>query len=108
MASSLEKMHIGRFNLRRLTVALAPHPSPLPWEREPVTCIGRECRVAALELAAQPPSSFAAITRAQAVAPFSAAGGGRSISSSRPPPASNARPRMSMTKRLLISSHRLI
>ena len=27
-------------------MALAPHPSPLPREREPVTCIGRSCAVA--------------------------------------------------------------
>ena len=33
----LESMRIGRFNLRRLSVALAPHPSPLPKERELVT-----------------------------------------------------------------------
>jgi ECF sigma factor len=33
----IEKMHIGRFNLRRPSVAPAPHPSPLPREREPVT-----------------------------------------------------------------------
>jgi hypothetical protein len=39
-------MRVWRFNLRRLTVTLAPHPSPLPWEREPVACIGRERAVA--------------------------------------------------------------
>jgi len=33
----LERVRIRRFNLRRLSVALAPHPSPLPREREPVT-----------------------------------------------------------------------
>jgi len=27
----LETMRIGRFNLTRLSVALAPHPSPLVW-----------------------------------------------------------------------------
>jgi hypothetical protein len=35
--SSLERTRIGRFNVRRLSVALAPHPSPLPRERELVT-----------------------------------------------------------------------
>ena len=30
----LERMRIGRFNLIRLSAAVAPHPSPLPRERE--------------------------------------------------------------------------
>src|SRR6478752_5595738 len=30
-------MRIGRFNLRTLAATLAPHPSPLPRERGPVT-----------------------------------------------------------------------
>jgi hypothetical protein len=34
---------------------VAPHPSPLPTEREPVTCIGRECGVAASGLAGNRP-----------------------------------------------------
>jgi len=33
----LERMRIRRFDVRTLLVALAPHPSPLPREREPVT-----------------------------------------------------------------------
>ena len=41
----------GVFVTKRLTVALAPHPSPLPGEREPVTCIGREFAAAASGLA---------------------------------------------------------
>ncbi|HEX3449054.1 MAG TPA: hypothetical protein VHS97_12425, partial [Isosphaeraceae bacterium] len=51
----LERTRIGRFNLRRLTVALAHHPSPLPREREPVTCIGREFAVGASGLAGNRP-----------------------------------------------------
>jgi hypothetical protein len=36
-------------------VALAPHPSPLPRERGPVTYIGRECGVATSRLAGNRP-----------------------------------------------------
>jgi hypothetical protein len=35
----LERTRIGRFNVRRLSVALAPHPDPLPRERELVTAL---------------------------------------------------------------------
>ena len=36
-STCLERMCIGLFNLRRPLAALAPHPSPLPKEREPVS-----------------------------------------------------------------------
>jgi hypothetical protein len=45
-----QRMRIGRFHLRRLTVALAPHPSPLPRESLPraMSPVNRAAPVAAI------------------------------------------------------------